>query len=190
MISYLFKNQLLKIIILCLLWIFIVPTNAHSNATGLIKISDDAGRLIELAQTAQRVISLSPHATELIYAAGGAEKIIAAVEFSNYPERAKTLPRVGSGYQLDIEAIVSLQPDLIIAWRSGNSRAQLEQLENLGLTVYYSEPEILADIGRNLRDIGVLLGTESIANKQADEFILGIERLKQKNKHNKKIKTI
>ena len=185
----LFKNKDLKINFLLFLCL-VMPLNAQAIETGgagLIKVEDDAGRLLELSQAAQRVISLSPHITELVYAVGGAEKIIAGVDFSNFPEQAKALPRVGSGYQLDIESIVSLKPDLIIAWRSGNSRAQLEKLEKLGFTVYYSEPKTLADIAENIRDIGKLLGEQLQANQQADEFMQGIERLKQKNKHNKKV---
>ena len=185
--SDLFKNKLLKIIALWLFCFFVLPVNAEQSEQGFIKITDDAGRLVELAQPAQRVISLSPHVTELIYAVGGDEKIIAAVDFSNYPVKAKDLPRVGSGYQLDIEAIVALKPDLIIAWRSGNSREQLEQLENLGLKVYYSEPEILDDIAKNLRDIGKLLASQSIANKKADYFLQGIKELRNRYKNTKKV---
>ena len=187
MISYFFKEKILKIVALSLLWNLLAPVNAQANETEFIKVTDDAGRLIELAKPAQRVISLSPHITELIYAVGGDEKIIAAVDFSNYPEKAKKLPRVGSGYQLDIEVIISLKPDLIIAWRSGNSRDQLARLENLGLKVYYSEPEVIADIAKNLRDIGKLLTSSTMANKKADEFMLGIDQLKEKYKSAKKV---
>jgi len=186
-ISYFFKEKILKIVALSLLWNLLAPVNAQANETEFIKVTDDAGRLIELAKPAQRVISLSPHITELIYAVGGDEKIIAAVDFSNYPEKAKKLPRVGSGYQLDIEVIISLKPDLIIAWRSGNSRDQLARLENLGLKVYYSEPEVIADIAKNLRDIGKLLTSSTMANKKADEFMLGIDQLKEKYKSAKKV---
>ena len=170
-----------------MLWLFVMPASAESSKTDFITVVDDAGRSIELAQPARRVISLSPHITELIYAAGGDKKIIAAVDFSNYPQQAKALPRVGSGYQLDVEGIVALKPDLIIAWRSGNSRGQLEQLENLGLKVYYSEPEKLVDIAENLRDFGKLLASSPGANKKADKFLLGIEQLKDKYKNAKKV---
>jgi len=184
---YFIKRQLFKINILWMLWLFVMPASAESSKTDFITVVDDAGRSIELAQPARRVISLSPHITELIYAAGGDKKIIAAVDFSNYPQQAKALPRVGSGYQLDVEGIVALKPDLIIAWRSGNSRGQLEQLENLGLKVYYSEPEKLVDIAENLRDFGKLLASSPGANKKADKFLLGIEQLKDKYKNAKKV---
>jgi len=152
----------------------------EASAGDAIQLSDDLQRTLVLAQPAQRVISLSPHITELVYAAGGGEQLVAAVEFSDYPVQAKQLPRVGSGFQLDLEAIVALRPDLIIAWHSGNGRGQLAQLEKLGLSVYYSEPQTLQHIGKNLRDIGRLLGTASIANAQAEKFSAAIDHLQQR----------
>lgn len=160
---------------------------AEQSVNVELKVVDDVGRVVQLAQVPQRVISLSPHITELVYAVGGGDKLVGVVEFSDFPAQAKTLPRVGSGYQLDVEAIVGLQADLIVAWRSGNSREQLEQLESLGLNVYYSEPETLANIAKNLRDLGVLLATSKMADEKADAFLLGIEQLREKNKLHKKL---
>lgn len=153
---------------------------AGAFAGNAIQVSDDLQRSVVLARPAQRVISLSPHITELVYAAGGGEQLVAAVEFSNYPLPARQLPRVGSGFQLDLEAIVAHQPDLIIAWHSGNGRGQLAQLEKLGISVYYSEPQTLQHIGNNLRDIGRLLGTDAIASAQAEKFSAALQRLQQR----------
>lgn len=175
-------NHVKHILFLCLLL-----TSQFVKATP-IKVFDDTLQAVELSQPAQRVISLSPHVTELLYEAGANTQIIAAVEYSNYPEAAKRLPRVGSGYKLDIEAILGLKPDLVIGWKSGNQQAQLEQLKKLGLTIYLSEPKTLEDIAENLRDIGSLTGKEKTANKKADDFLKGIERLKQSNKSNKKVR--
>ncbi len=171
-------GRLLGAVFLCS--ISAVHAVATANANEAIQVSDDLQRAVVLKQPAQRVISLSPHITELVYAAGGGEQLVAAVAFSDYPVQAKQLPRVGSGFQLDLEAIVALQPDLIIAWHSGNGRGQLAQLEKLGFSVYYSEPETLHHISENLRDIGRLLGTASIANAQAEKFSAAIQHLRQR----------
>ena len=158
----------------------ISAVQAEAWASDKIQVSDDLQRTVVLKQPAQRVISLSPHITELVYAAGAGEQLVAVVEFSDYPAQAKQLPRVGSGFQLDLEAIVALQPDLIIAWHSGNGRAQLAQLEKLGFRLYYSEPETLQQISKNLHDLGRLLGTESIASAQAEKFSTAIQELQQR----------
>ena len=153
-----------------------------------VEVIDDTLRAVKLNQPAQRIISLSPHVTELLYEAGAGARIVAAVEYSDYPAAAKALPRVGSGYKLDIEAILGLKPDLIIGWKSGNQQAQIEQLKKLGLTIYLSEPKTLGDIAENLRDIGALTGEEKTADKKAGDFLKGIERLKQSSKLNKKVR--
>ncbi len=153
-----------------------------------IEVIDDAGVQIELKQPAQRVISLSPHITELLYAAGAKEKIIAAVDFSNYPPEAKSLPRVGSGYQLDLEAIIGLKADLIVGWKSGNNPAQLEQLKKMGFKLYLSEPKDLRGIAKNLRDLGALLGNKTNAAQQASTFLAQLEKLEKENNSNIKLK--
>ena len=158
--------------------ILLLPVCVFSQ---VIKVTDDAGVQVELKQPAQRVISLSPHITELLYAAGAKEKIIAAVDYSNFPPEAENLPRVGSGYQLDLEAITGLKADLIVGWESGNNPAQLEQLKKMGFKLYLSEPKNLRGIAKNLRDLGALLGNKTNADQQADDFLAELEKLETEN---------
>ena len=71
---------------------------------------------------AQRIITLSPHLTEIVFDLGlGARSLVS--KFSNVPPSAKSLPRVGDAFQLNVEAIVSLNPTLILAWEGGVPRA-------------------------------------------------------------------
>ena len=135
-----------------------------------IRLQDDAGNSLRLPEPAKRIISLSPHITELLFAAGAKNQIIGTVDFSNYPAQASTIPLVGQYNKLDFERILALKPDLIIAWHSGNSRDQLSSLEQLGLTVFYSEPQSLLDVSKSIRSFGQLLGSERIANDAADQY--------------------
>ena len=82
--------------------------------------TDDLGKEICLEQPAQRIAALSPGATELAWAAGAGDQVVAVVAYSDYPPAARQLPHVGSYNRLDMEAILALEPDLIIAWQSGN----------------------------------------------------------------------
>ena len=66
----------------------------------------------------ERIISLAPHITEVLFAVGAGDEIVGAVEYSDYPEAAKQIPRIGNSSQLNYEAIVALQPTLVIAWQS------------------------------------------------------------------------
>jgi iron complex transport system substrate-binding protein len=147
-----------------LLWMLLLPVWAD------ISVTDDAGQPVVLEKPAQRIISLAPYITELLFAAGAGEAIVAVTEFSDYPEAARSLAQVGGGGGLDLEAIMALQPDLVVAWQSGNPRGQVEHLQSLGITVFSSEPRRLQDVPATLRRLGRLAGTESVAAAQVDSF--------------------
>lgn len=144
-----------------------------------LEVVDDTGRQISLDRPAQRVVSLAPHTTELLFAAGAGDTVVGVVSYSDYPSKAKILPLVGGYESLDIEAILTLKPDLVVAWQSGNNRAQLEQLIKLGLVVYISEPGQLEDIATSLRRLGILTGNERSANQAADEIQSELQQLRE-----------
>lgn len=139
-------------------------------AEAALVLRDDAGHTLHLATPARRIVALAPHITELLYAAGAGERLVGAVEFSDYPEPARRLPRVGSFSALDLEAVAALKPDLVIAWASGNRDAQLDRLAALGIPVFMSEPHTLADVGRSLEAFGQLAGSEDVAARAARDF--------------------
>jgi iron complex transport system substrate-binding protein len=143
----------------------IIPT-AHAEIT----VPDDTGRMLTLASPARRIVSLAPNITELLYAAGAGNFVVGAVAYSDYPETAKSIPRVGSGAGLDIEAIVALHPDLVIAWQSGNPSWQVERLTALGMPVFLTEPRHLNDVADLLVRLGKFAGTEALAGKTAEDF--------------------
>lgn len=147
-----------------LLWMLVLPAWAD------IRVTDDTGQPVVLGKPAQRIISLAPYITELLFAAGAGEAIVAVTAFSDYPEAARSLAQVGDGGGLDLEAILALQPDLVVAWQSGNPRGQIERLQSLGITVFFSEPRRLGDVPATLQRLGRLAGTESVAAAQADSF--------------------
>lgn len=142
-----------------------------------LQVVDDAGREVRLAAPAQRIVSLAPHLTELLFAAGAGARLVGVSEYSSYPAEAQRLPGVGGGAGLDLEAIVALQPDLVVAWKSGNASAQLTRLETLGLTVFYSEPRQLDDIATSLERLGTLAGTTRQAAVAARAFREGVRQL-------------
>jgi iron complex transport system substrate-binding protein len=147
------------------------PTESLATESLAIKVIDDAKRPVVLDQPAQKIISLSPHITELIYSAGAGEKIVGVDEYSNYPESAKSIPRIGDANHLDIEKILSLQPDLIVAWGSGQSHDRfIEQLIHLNLTVYISSPEDMQAIPHTVENLGKLAGTYDYAKQQSQKF--------------------
>lgn len=142
----------------------------QANAFAGIPVRDDSGQDVALAQPAARIASLAPHVTELLYAAGAGKRIVAADEFSDFPDAAKKLPRIGSAYALDLEALLALKPDLVIAWKSGNDARQIARIRELGIPVFLSEPRTLEGVARALENFGELAGTESTARAAAQKF--------------------
>jgi len=140
------------------------------NASAAITVNDDDGNPVTLQKPALRVISLAPHVTEMIYAAGGGERLVAAVDYSDYPEAAKRLPRVGSNRQIDMERVAALKPDLIVVWLHGSSERQIDQIRALGIPMFHSEPKKLDDIASNLSRIGKLMGTDAVAEPAAADI--------------------
>ncbi len=136
-----------------------------------ITLTDDNGRVVTLPRPARRILSLAPHVTELLFDAGAGGHIVGVVEYSDYPEAAKSIPRVGNNLQLDLERIVALKPDLIVVWLHGNAQRQLDKLLKLGIPVFYNEPQRLPDIARSIEQFGRLAGTEAVALPVARAFL-------------------
>ena len=131
---------------------------------------DDAGRKIELARPAQRVITLAPNLTEFVYAVGAGATLVGTVDTSNHPPEARAVQRIGDYQRLDIERVLTLKPDLVLAWLSGNTSREMAQLEAAGLRVFFLEPRKLDDVPRALSRVGGLLGREAEGDRQAAEL--------------------
>lgn len=140
------------------------------QAQAAVTVKDDAGRLVTVAKPAERVISMAPHVTEMLFAAGGGKRIVGAVTYSDYPEAAKSIPRIGSNREVDLERIVALKPDLIVAWMHNSSERQIEIVKQLGVPVFQSDPQTLENIPDNLQRLGQLMGTETEAKAAAAQL--------------------
>jgi iron complex transport system substrate-binding protein len=143
-----------------------------------IQLKDALGRTLVLEKPATRVISLAPHMTEVAFAAGAGPLLIGVVSYSDYPEAAKLIPRVGSYDNVSYETLVALNPDLVLAWRSGNGDEIIARLESLGLKVYVGESSTLSDVARTLRDVGRLTGNETTAEAAAQQFLQQLSHLR------------
>ncbi len=154
----------------------------------VISVHDDAGRIIRLDRPAQRIVTLAPSAVELLFAAGAGDRIVATVSYSDYPAQAKTIPIIGSYTAVDIERILALQPDLVIAWESGNRKNEIEKLVQLGLTVFINEPRSISDVANSIERFGKLAATETVANRFVENFRQHYHRLQKKYHKRRKIR--
>jgi iron complex transport system substrate-binding protein len=118
----------------------------------------------------ERIVSLAPNLTELAFAAGAGAHVVGTAEYSDYPSEARRIPRIGDAFRFDIERIVALEPQLVLAWTTGTPPATIERLGSLGLNVREFRLQRLADIPRVVRELGALAGSESEAERAASAF--------------------
>ena len=135
-----------------------------------VSVVDDYGHAVRLPRPAKRIVSLSPHLTELLYDAGAGSRLVGAVEYSDFPPESRNLPRIGSDAGINVEAVLALRPDLIVAWPNAGSVKTVEQFASLGLPVYRSELRELDGIARTLERLGELAGTQKDAARAAAQF--------------------
>lgn len=130
------------------------------------------------AAHAARVIALAPHLAELACAAGACEQLVGVTEHADYPERVRTLPRVGDAHAVNPEAVLALRPDVILAWDGGTPARTVAQLERLKLRVERIRVRSLDDVGQVLVRLGTLLGTEQTARAAQQEYEQAIAALR------------
>lgn len=135
-----------------------------------ITVIDDDGVEHAFNQPVKRIVSLMPHATELLFEVGAGDQVVGAVQYSDYPDAAKRIPRVGGYSSLNIEAIVALKPDLLIAWPEGNRNRELDRLKTLGLPILVSDPREFNDIAKALILYGKVTGNEAEAKLAVQKF--------------------
>jgi len=132
---------------------------------------------------ARRILSLAPNLTELLFSAGAGDRIVATVEYSDYPEAARSIPRIGDAFRIDMERAVALRPDLVLAWESGTPAPTIERLRRLHLQVVPIRTQRIEDVAAALREIGTLAGTAAVANEAAARFERDMQALHLAYRH-------
>jgi iron complex transport system substrate-binding protein len=148
-------------------------------AAGTLEVTDDRGVTVQLSAPAHRIVALAPHLAEIAFAVGAGERLVGVSNFSDFPDEARRLPVVFDWGRVDYERVLALEPDVVLAWRSGNPALQLERLERLGFKVIVTEARRFGDVAALMRLIGRIAGTEAQAERQARRFEAGVEALRR-----------
>lgn len=143
-------------------------------------LSDDEARTLSLAAANPRIVSLAPGATAMLFAAGAGAQIVGTSDYSNEPDAAQRIVRIGDSQNFDVERILSLHPDVVVVWSGGTAAAQIDKIERVGLPVYRHRIRRLADIPDSLRRLGLLAGTAMQANAAAEQYAQRIVALEQR----------
>jgi len=148
-----FFHLTIAIVAVIFLKLFLFYSTPYSEV-----FTDEMGRKVEVKANPSRIISLAPHLTEILFDLGLDERIVGVTRYSNYPEAAKKKTRIGSYVKLNLEKIVSLSPDLVIATADGNPKVVVERLTSLDIPVFVINTKGISDIYTNIISIGEVTG--------------------------------
>ncbi len=129
----------------------------------------------------KKIIALSPHTVEMLYAIGAGDLIAATVEHADFPKEAKSIPRIGGYYGIQIERVIELNPDLILVWGEGNKQQDISRLKQLGFPIFSSAPKTLEAVADDLIAIGELIGHQVQAKQEADAYLTKLAKLRREN---------
>tara|TARA_R110002050_G_scaffold9504_2_gene33425 strand:- start:1858 stop:2769 length:912 start_codon:yes stop_codon:yes gene_type:complete len=131
-------------------------------------------------QSAQRIISLSPSITETLFALGLGDNLVAVTDYCDFPDVVNTLPKVGGFINPNLEAILALQPDLVIML--AKQQRVVEQLQQLNIQTLPVFNTSLDDIKQTIADIGQQTQHQQQANKLLDKINQKITFIAEKTK--------
>lgn len=152
---------------------------SFSGLSGARTVTDELDRKVQLPMEVNRIISLAPSITESIFAIDQGHKLVGVTRYSDYPPQAKKIPSVGSYINLNIEKIVSLQPELCLATKDGNPYPAIQQLERAGIPVYALDPRDLPAIMDTIEDLGRLLNAQERADQVARGMRTELKKLQK-----------
>lgn len=168
---------------LCALHLALLPSCAEpahepeSGAVGPVAAVDDLGRRVELAGPADRLVALLPAATEAIFALGAGDRVVGRTRYDEGVHLAH-LPSVGGGLDPNLEALVALRPDLVVAWESPTGSKVRVQLESMGIAVFAAATRDTLAIFRMIEGLGTLTGHRAGADSLARSIRAELESVR------------
>lgn len=150
-----------------------------SCALATIEVTDDTGEKVVMASPAEKVVSLSPHITEILFELGVGDRIVGTVRHSDYPSEAREIPRVGDAFSVNVETVVSIQPDIVFAWATGGADKALNHLRSLGVPIYVDHARKLESIADTVRHLGILVGKKDRAERLAQEYLQALAKIRR-----------
>lgn len=159
-----------------LIFTLFAPFRAYSSPMQFI---DEVGRPVVFSFPPKRIVSLAPNITEILFGLGLDEEIVGVSIHCNFPQKARSRPKVGSYINIDFERIISLHPDLIIGTGAGNTREMVDRLEKLGFPTFVIFPKNFQDILKSIEHMGEIVDRK----KEALMIIDGMKKRSQKVVH-------
>ena len=138
------------------------PTLTQTQTPTSFTITDHFGRVVTINNThPQRIISLAPSNTEILFALGLGDRVVGVTDYCNYPPEATTKPSVGDYTEPNIEVIIAMEPDLVLA--TEEHETEMAQLESHGITVVGLNPTTIDEVLASITLVGQITGQEAEA---------------------------
>ncbi len=153
------------------------PVASPPAATARRLLVDEIGRKVSLPAQPQRIVSLAPAITESLFAIGAGPQVVGVTRFCDFPEEAKTRTVVGGFADPDVERVVSLSPDLVVATADTVTRDRFDALVALGLPIYTVNPRDLAGVAAMLRHVGEATGHAEAGEARAKAFEASVKAI-------------
>lgn len=154
------------------------PTPAPTTAAFPIEVTDDEGTVVAIAAEPQRIVSLTPATTEILFALGAGDRVVATTDFDDYPPEAVALPDVASYTAVDVEKIVGLESDLVIAGGNFfNDPAAISQLRELGVSVLVIYAADIAGVLHDIELVGAVVGRADAARDLTASMQAGFDQV-------------
>lgn len=123
-----------------------------------VEVIDEAGRRVTIPADVGRIVSLAPSLTETIYALELQDRLVGDTDYCDYPPQAQAKAHVGGPMNPNLEEVVALHPDLVLATRQGNRLETVEALTRLGIVVYATDPKSVEEVIESTRRLAGVLG--------------------------------
>ena len=162
-------GKTLGLLVLVVLIITSCSSGGGSSGQSAIELTDQLGRVVKLDKMPQRIISLAPQNTEILFALGLGDKVVGVTTYCNFPPEAQEKPKIGGFSTVDVEKVVSLSPDLVVAALI-HEKETISQLESHGLKVLALAPKTLSEVTQAIELVGKATGTETQARRAVEDM--------------------
>ena len=147
-----------------------------------LTVTDDLGRKVTVNRLPQRIVSLAPSITEILFALGLEDRVVGVTDYCDYPDGAKTKPRVASYTTPNMEKLVSLQPDIVLA-EAIHEKTVLPAMEKLGLTIFVTSATSIDTVLKDISLIGQINGKSKAANQLVTKLTNRVKAVSSKTEN-------
>jgi iron complex transport system substrate-binding protein len=156
-----------------------VPTVVPTEVA--VTVEDGVGNVITFESAPQRIISLAPNHTEVLYALGLGDRVVGVTEYCNYPPEAAEKPKVGDFVNTDLELVVGLEPDLVLA-TTMHMAETVPAIQERGIAVFVLDPQSVDSVLKEISILGQITGQEDVADALVADMQARIDAVQERVK--------